>query len=65
MIIVITGGMMIIVITGGMMMMIIMITGGIMIMIIMITGGTQDEQLHNKRAPAEQRLQCDAVSEEE
>ena len=52
MIIVITGGMMIIVITGR-------------IMIIMITGGTQDEQLHNKRAPAEQRLQCDAVSEEE
>ena len=56
---------MIIMITGGMMIMIIMITGGIMIMIIMITGGTQDEQLHNKRAPAEQRLQCDAVSEEE
>ena len=45
--------------------MIIVITGGIMIMIIMITGGTQDEQLHNKRAPAKQRLQCDAVSEEE
>ena len=34
-------------------------------MLTMLAGGSQDEQLHNQRALAKQRLQRDALSQEE
>ena len=34
-------------------------------MLTMLAGGSQDEQLHNQRTLAKQRLQRDALSQEE